>query len=273
VGVDRYYTTGQFARKASVSVRTLRYYDRVGLLSPSKRSAVGYRLYADDDLAALQQILALKLLGFSLEEIGVCRRTDPWRLEEALGRQRAMVVERRAHLDAVLMSIDRARQILRSGAGPWDALVQLMEVIQVEQKKDWVDKYFTPEQRAKMEELSRGSYSEDARRKIAPRGAAWTEEDQRRADEQWGRVNAELKRLTAAGADPAGPEARAWAKAHSDLIGAFTQGDPEVEAGLKQFWRSVSALPEAERPMPMPYSEAEQAFMSAALAAYREGAS
>ena len=52
-----YYRTGEFARKASVSVRTLRYYDRLGLLSPSTYSEAGYRLYTDQDFPRLQQIL------------------------------------------------------------------------------------------------------------------------------------------------------------------------------------------------------------------------
>ncbi len=68
---QHYYFTGQFAQKAAVSVRTLQYYDKVGLLSPSLYTEAGYRLYTDEDLSSLQQILALKFLGFSLEEIKV----------------------------------------------------------------------------------------------------------------------------------------------------------------------------------------------------------
>ena len=65
----RLYRTGQFARKASVSISTLRYYDKEGLLAPTEYSESGYRLYTDEDLVNLQQILALKFLGFSLDEI------------------------------------------------------------------------------------------------------------------------------------------------------------------------------------------------------------
>ena len=64
----RFYHTGQFARKAAVSVRTLRFYDKVGLLSPSRHTEAGHRLYTDADFVNLQQILALKFLGFSLAE-------------------------------------------------------------------------------------------------------------------------------------------------------------------------------------------------------------
>lgn len=75
--MDRqHYTTSQFAQKAAVTARTLRFYDKVGLLSPSEYTEAGHRLYSDKDLWSLQQILALKFLGFSLEEIKVCLQTN-----------------------------------------------------------------------------------------------------------------------------------------------------------------------------------------------------
>ena len=83
-----------------------------------------------------------------------------------------------------------------------------------------------------MQRLSEEAYSEEARRKLA--GRTWTEEDQKQADRQWAQVGAELKRLVAAGADPAGPEGQTWAASFNALISAFTQNDPEIEAGLPE---------------------------------------
>ena len=65
----KYYTTGQFAKMAGVTLRTIRYYDKIGLLKPSHILDNGYRQYCNKDLITLQKILALKELGFSLEEI------------------------------------------------------------------------------------------------------------------------------------------------------------------------------------------------------------
>lgn len=65
-----YYSSGQFARLAGVSVRTIRFYDKQNILKPSYVSPSGARFYTDSDLAGLQQILLLKYLGFSLEDIG-----------------------------------------------------------------------------------------------------------------------------------------------------------------------------------------------------------
>ena len=66
-----YYKTGQFAKLANVSERTVRYYDKIGLLKPSFVMENGYRQYSDLDLLKLQKILSLKHLGFSIEEIFV----------------------------------------------------------------------------------------------------------------------------------------------------------------------------------------------------------
>src|SRR5947209_7883025 len=60
---------GDLARKAGVSVRTLHYYDEIGLLSPRQRSAAGYRLYGEAEIVRLQQIRSLQELSFTLDEI------------------------------------------------------------------------------------------------------------------------------------------------------------------------------------------------------------
>lgn len=75
------YSVGQVADFAGVTVRTLHHYDKAGLLSPSDRSPVGYRLYGEADLVRLQQILFYRELGFpsrrSPRSSTTLRRT-PW---------------------------------------------------------------------------------------------------------------------------------------------------------------------------------------------------
>jgi MerR family transcriptional regulator, thiopeptide resistance regulator len=219
----------------------------VGLLSPSQHTESGYRLYAEEDLLTLQHILALKFLGLSLEEIKFCLRKGPQQLEEVLAQQRAMMLEKRNQLDTVVKAIEETEALLQAGRCDWESIARVIQVIQMEQKTDWVDKYFTEEQRQKLHEVIGSSYSPEAMAKFQ-QGGPWTEEDQKRADEQWRYVAAESDRLAAAGADPAGEEAQALAKFKSDLLSAFTQGDPDVTAGLGKFWENFQALPEAERP-------------------------
>lgn len=64
---EGYMTVGEAAKKMGVTVRTLQYYDKEGLFSPSAESEGGRRLYTDKDLITLHQILSLKSLGFSLK--------------------------------------------------------------------------------------------------------------------------------------------------------------------------------------------------------------
>lgn len=63
---------GELAEQTGLSIRTLHYYDEIGLLSPSHRSDAGHRLYASEDIVRLQQILSLRQLSFSLKEIREC---------------------------------------------------------------------------------------------------------------------------------------------------------------------------------------------------------
>ena len=265
----RFYHTGQFAQKAGVSVRTLRYYDAVGLLSPAQHSSAGHRLYSDEDLVILQQILALKFLGFSLQQIKGYLQTESLQLQEVLAKQKAMLRGQQAQIDIIIRAIEEVEQVAYADQCIWEAIVHVIEVIQMEQKDDWVNKYFTPEQRQTMQELSKKSYSEAAQQKMAAWGE-WTKEDQRRVDQQYAFISAELKRLVAEGQDPASAEAQAVAKLKLDLEEQFTQGDPTIRAGLQQWWEHYAALPEAEKPMARPWDQQEDAFLTQAVAIYKQ---
>jgi DNA-binding transcriptional MerR regulator len=245
----------------------LRYYDKAGLLSPSCYSEAGYRLYSDDDLLTLQQILALKFLGFSLEEIKACLRSGPQGLQEVLALQKAMMQERRVQLDSIIQALDETEKLLQERQCDWESIVRVIRVIQMEQNKEWINKYFTPEQQQAMNQLSEKSYSPAAKQKKAQWGE-WTEEDQRQADQQWGAIQAAVRRLTAEGADPASPEAQAVIEQEQALVAGFTQGDPEILDGLKQWWKNFGELPEEKKPFPSFYTQEELAFLEKARKVY-----
>lgn len=63
------YTANSIAKKAGTTVRTVQYYDRIGLFSPVDRTDTGYRLYDEDSVAVLREILLYRELGFSISEI------------------------------------------------------------------------------------------------------------------------------------------------------------------------------------------------------------
>jgi DNA-binding transcriptional MerR regulator len=265
----RFYHTGEFAQKAAVSVRTLRFYDREGLLSPTGYSEAGYRLYSDDDLAELQQVLAFKFLGFTLDEIKRFMRAGPQTFAQMLARQKAMMRDKRDKLGAIIRAIEHTEALLEVGECDWGAISHVIEVIQTEQKTSWVNKYFTSEQQKVMKQLDEASYSDEAKAKMAGWGR-WTEEDQRRVDVQYAHLAAELKRLVAEGKDPASPKAQALAKLQADLLGQFTQGDPDIEAGLNTWWKNYDALPQAEKPPALPWTEEEGVFLGEAMRIYRQ---
>ncbi len=269
-----FYYSSEFAQMATVSVRTLRYYDKVGLLSPSHHSPAGHRLYSSADLVSLQHILALKFLGFSLGEIKILLRDGPRRLEDVLAQQRAMLQERRAQLDTVIQAIEETEQLLQQHQCDWESVAHVIQVIQMEQKKDWQEKYFTPEQRQKMQELSTQAYTAEARQKLAAlHPNPWTEEDQKRVDAQYLFIKQELGRLVAQGADPASPEAQNVARIKDELQISFTQGDPDIEASVGKWWEGFDALPQGQKPFDMSlytYTDQEQDLLGKALAIYRE---
>jgi DNA-binding transcriptional MerR regulator len=273
ITLKRQYRTGQFAKKASVTLRTLRYYDRVGLLTPSAHSEAGYRLYTDEDLLTLQHIVALKFLGFSLEEIRICLRRGPSQLAEVLAQQRSMMQEKRDQLNAIIRALAETESLLEAGRCDWESVARVIEVIRMEQKNDWVKKYFTDEQLQTMQELGSEAYSDEARQKLESRQGAWTEADQEKATADWTRVYSEARRLAAEGADPGGEEAQAMAGLKHQLLSAFTQGDPEVSAGLSRFWEGYQALPQERKPFdasPFDAGEEGNAFLERACAIYAE---
>jgi hypothetical protein len=189
-------------------------------------------------------------------------------LQASLGEQKAMLREKRAQLDAVLQAIEQAERQLAVDQPTFATVVRIIEVIQMQQQNDWVNKYLTPEQQQAMETLSKQAYTPEAREKLAARGP-WTEEDQRQATEQWAAIERDLKRLVATGSDPAGPGAQAWAARFRGMISAFTQNDPDIETGLNRWWKLRGELPEEQQPPGPRYTPEEQQFMDAALKAHR----
>ncbi len=95
-------TIGELARMSGVTIRTLRYYDRIGLLPPAEVTEAGYRLYDNSSLERLHSILLLRETGLPLERIGALLNhpgADPGRI---LALQEALLKMQRAHIDRLL---------------------------------------------------------------------------------------------------------------------------------------------------------------------------
>jgi DNA-binding transcriptional MerR regulator len=267
--IERYYRVGEFAKIAGVTIRTLQFYDHKGLLPPSSLSESGQRLYCDNDLFVLQQILALKALGLSLVEIKSYLRKDASQLASVLDAQKNIINQKRRNLDAILRAIEEVESTIQENHFTWDGMIKMMEVINMDQKNDWVNKYLSSEDQKLMNEISDKSYSEEARQMLASRGP-WTEADQQRVNQEYASLANDLKRLVQAGEDPASPGAQAAAAKFLGLINQFTQGDPQVEAGLKQWWQNFDQSPVANKPNLLPWGPEEGKFLDQAVQIFQQ---
>src|SRR5262249_53961319 len=149
----RVYRAKEFAELAGVTVRALHHYDRLGLLKPSARTASGYRLYTDQDLVRLEQIVVLKFVGLPLEQIrrllgrpawpprdGVGGGPEPVEgpkpsrgshsaggLVETLRRQQFVLQDKRRHLDAAIHAIRQAEESLGLRGEPdWELFKRII---------------------------------------------------------------------------------------------------------------------------------------------------
>jgi DNA-binding transcriptional MerR regulator len=116
MNAGRRHQVKEVAEAAGVSIRTLHHYDAIGLLVPSERSAAGYRLYTDDDLVRLQQILIGRELGLALEEIRKLLDDPGFDRRQALLRQRAQLAERQERTTRMLHAVDAVLTAMREEA-------------------------------------------------------------------------------------------------------------------------------------------------------------
>ena len=92
----------EFAKLSGVTVRTLHYYDDINLLKPSGITENGYRLYEEKEIEKLQEILFLKELDFSLTEIKEILTNPDYKKEEALLKQKELLIKKRQRLDKII---------------------------------------------------------------------------------------------------------------------------------------------------------------------------
>lgn len=118
------FTTGQVAKRFGLTVRTLRYYDGIGLLSPGIRELNGRRYYTEDDLLKLEKVMLLKSLALPLDEIGALQ--EQLSLQDILIAHHNRLREQRAGLQR---SMDNTASLINmldlEGAVPWERLSEL----------------------------------------------------------------------------------------------------------------------------------------------------
>ena len=134
-----YYTSGDFAKKAHVTKKTLRYYNDHGFLKPSYVEENGYKMYTDKDFEKMQRILLLKYLGFSLEDI---KNTEPENetFLSSLKQQLGLLDERIKQMTLVKEILeDTMKEVRLKGEADWTRL--LTEVSETGLKKSLMQQY------------------------------------------------------------------------------------------------------------------------------------
>jgi len=140
-----YLTTGQLAQRTGMTLRTLRYYDKIGLLKPAKHNHASIRLYSKDDVARLQKIQMLKYIGLSLSEINqiILNDTQPQPdLRSSLKMQKDIIQQKIAHMLFVSKTIEEALTMVddQEEELDWEGLENIIQSIHKE--KEWREQYY-----------------------------------------------------------------------------------------------------------------------------------
>ena len=139
---EKLFTTGEFASMAGTTLRTLRYYDTIGLLKPSKYDTFGRRFYSKKDFGRLQKILTLKFIGLSLDEIEniIKKDADNEDLKKSLEIQRDILNKKMQHMASVIEAIDETLEMFDEDKSlDWDKFVNIIKLINID--KDWMEQY------------------------------------------------------------------------------------------------------------------------------------
>jgi DNA-binding transcriptional MerR regulator len=206
---------GELARRTGLTIRALHHYHQIGLLKPSLSTEGGYRLYTAADVARLQQIMSLRQLGFSLEEIRNCLDRSDFEPLEVIGRHLRRLREQIAlqqnlckRLEGIAARFEMAEEV------SVDQFLQTIEAIMM------TEKYFTPEQQAF----------------IQSRREAAGEELLRQKQEDWAKLIADVRSEMDAGTDPSSAKVQTLARRWKEMVHETTGGDPQIKQSLKRLW-------------------------------------
>ena len=210
-------TVNDVSKLTGVSIRTLQYYDTIGLLKPNGHTEAGYRLYDDTALERLQQILLFKELEFSLKEIKSMINAPDFDRNKAMEQQIELLTMKKEHLENL---IDFARKIKTTGVKNMDFTVFDTKKIDEYAKRAREQWGQTPEYR---------EYEEKTK--------DWTNQDQQNVMKNFMLIFAEFGKMRTE--DPASEKVQCEVKKLQNFISEhFYQCSNEVLSGLGQMYAS-----------------------------------
>lgn len=209
------WKVGELARDTGISVRTLHYYDEIGLLVPSGRTRAGHRVYGAADVTRLQQIVSLRALGLSLDQIkDTLEGASPLEVIRMHMQRLAGEIEEKQALYARLHYL--AERLENHEQVSADEFLQTIGVINM------FEKYYTKEQLAELAER-REQLGDEAIKDV---------------EAEWPRLIASVRAELDRGTDPADPTVQALARRWKELIEMFTGGDPGISRALETAWQN-----------------------------------
>ncbi|MFD8756499.1 MerR family transcriptional regulator [Kitasatospora sp. NPDC059577] len=236
---EQTWKVGPLAEASGLTVRTLHHWDRIGLLSPSRRSASGHRAYTEQDVVRLYQVLALRRLGLGLETIATCLDAgiDPVRL----------VREHLAATEAALTDLRALR----------DRLAHVHTELCAERTPDTADLLRLvravgatgPTGPAAREALHR-HLDDDQVHALADHAAALGPAAHYLLDVEWPQLYRGAEALRAAGVEPTDPRVRRIADRLDELARLFSGGDATLSAAVRTAWREDPAAMSGEPDAP-----------------------
>jgi DNA-binding transcriptional MerR regulator len=206
---------GDLAKRTGLTVRALHHYDEIGLLRPSLHTDSGHRLYAGKDLARLQQVLSLRQLGFSLDEIRACLDRRDFSPLEVIELHCARLQEQIALQTKLCERLTVIAAQLREAGD-----VSAQDFLKTIEEMTMIESYYTPEQ---LESLKK-------------RGKEIGDERIQQVQEEWPKLIAEVRAEMQKGTSPQAPEVQALARRWQGLINEFTGGDPGIAGSLSRLW-------------------------------------
>lgn len=134
--MSNFYKVQEFAKKAGVTERTLRYYDKIELLNPSYKNEALHRFYTDDDFKKLQKITALKFLGFSIAEIKEYDLEDKEKTSGIITNQKKIIDLKIKHLNIIKESLDVIDENIKSSdMVNWETLIEEVKNLRMNKHK------------------------------------------------------------------------------------------------------------------------------------------
>jgi len=216
---ERYLMVGEAAKRLGVSVRTLQHYDKIGLMAPSRQSEGGRRLYSDKDIVKLHQIISLKYLGFSLEQIKkkILNLESPDDVIRTLQAQESQVEQKIKSLTEVQKSIAALKEEIKEmNTVDWAKYAGIITLLRNKDENYWAIKHF----KEKTIEMAANKFDTESARVFSVR-----------MESLWDRVIV----LIDAGKSESCKEAQIIAKEWWDMITGFTGGDMSILKDMMDF--------------------------------------